>query len=84
MKKITTVLVGVKQFLLLFFLQDCCYLSALQCFRSNLHVHFNVDKKQRKLHRSLVSHLTVSKLLAALSSDIIRTVFLDVRFAVRF
>lgn len=55
------------------FLQDCCYLSALQCFRSNLQVHFNIlEKKQRKLyklHKSLGSHLTVRKLLAALLSD---------------
>uniref|UniRef100_A0A3Q3JYQ2 Interleukin n=1 Tax=Monopterus albus TaxID=43700 RepID=A0A3Q3JYQ2_MONAL len=35
-------------------IEDCCCLSALQCFRANLQVHFNVtDKKQGKLYKSL-------------------------------
>uniref|UniRef100_A0A3B4TWV1 Interleukin 21 n=1 Tax=Seriola dumerili TaxID=41447 RepID=A0A3B4TWV1_SERDU len=43
---------------------DCCCLSALQCFKANMQVHFNVTEgKEKKLYNSLKNHLTVSKLL---------------------
>nr|UXX34737.1 interleukin-21 protein [Channa argus] len=44
-------------------IEDCCCLSALQCFQRNLNEHFNMaEKKQQKLHRSLTSQITVKGL----------------------
>ncbi|XP_070769880.1 interleukin-21 [Enoplosus armatus] len=39
---------------------DCCCLSALQCFRANLQVQFNVTERKQtnKLYRSLKSSIT--------------------------
>uniref|UniRef100_A0A665TJ25 Interleukin n=1 Tax=Echeneis naucrates TaxID=173247 RepID=A0A665TJ25_ECHNA len=43
-------------------IEDCCCLSALQCFKANMEVHFNTtERNQKKLLKSLKSHLTVSK-----------------------
>ncbi|XP_068596943.1 interleukin-21 [Brachionichthys hirsutus] len=43
--------------------EDCCCLSALECYRANLHVQFNTtDRNHRKLSRSLKNHLTESGL----------------------
>ncbi|XP_034399994.1 interleukin-21 [Cyclopterus lumpus] len=39
--------------------EDCCCLSALQCFQENLHVQFNVtERTQGKLYKSLKSPIT--------------------------
>ncbi|XP_053285536.1 interleukin-21 isoform X2 [Pleuronectes platessa] len=41
--------------------EDCCYRSALQCFHSNLVVHFKATSKtQTKFNRSLRHPLTIS------------------------
>ncbi|KAG7517494.1 interleukin-21-like isoform X2 [Solea senegalensis] len=43
--------------------EDCCCQSALECFRANMQVHFNItEKKQSKLYRSLKKPLTLSSL----------------------
>ncbi|XP_077388942.1 interleukin-21 [Festucalex cinctus] len=40
-------------------IEECCCLSALQCFRNNLLVQFNVtEMKEVKLYRSLKHHIT--------------------------
>ncbi|KAK2848808.1 hypothetical protein Q5P01_008642 [Channa striata] len=40
-------------------IEDCCCLSALQCFRANMQVHFNMaEKKQSKLYKSLKHRYT--------------------------
>ncbi|KAM3612922.1 uncharacterized protein V6R79_017203 [Siganus canaliculatus] len=40
-------------------IEDCCCLSALQCFRNNLHGQFNVtERNQRQLYRSLKHSIT--------------------------
>ncbi|XP_035524676.1 interleukin-21 [Morone saxatilis] len=40
-------------------IEDCCSLSALRCFRANLHVKFNMtEKKHSKFHRSLSNPIT--------------------------
>lgn len=46
------------------FSQDCCSLSALECFRANLNVQFNATKEIQKLHRSL-GYFTVSSWVGA-------------------
>ncbi|XP_022616105.1 interleukin-21 [Seriola dumerili] len=44
-------------------IEDCCCLSALQCFKANMQVHFNVTEgKEKKLYNSLKNHLTVRSL----------------------
>ncbi|XP_026214398.1 interleukin-21 isoform X2 [Anabas testudineus] len=47
-------------------IEDCCYASALQCFRSNLELHFNAEtsanRKLKKLFKSLRNQLTVKAL----------------------
>ncbi|XP_008289221.1 interleukin-21 isoform X2 [Stegastes partitus] len=42
-------------------IEDCCCLSALECFRDNLKSPFNMtaQRKQRKLFLSLMNQLTV-------------------------
>uniref|UniRef100_A0A3P8RPL9 Interleukin n=1 Tax=Amphiprion percula TaxID=161767 RepID=A0A3P8RPL9_AMPPE len=42
-------------------IEDCCCLSALQCFRANLNVQFNITekRKQRRLYNSLRDPFTV-------------------------
>ncbi|CAN9514576.1 unnamed protein product [Ophioblennius macclurei] len=41
-------------------IEDCCCLSALQCYRASMQVQLNVtERKQGKLYRSLKHHLTV-------------------------
>uniref|UniRef100_A0A665TS72 Interleukin n=1 Tax=Echeneis naucrates TaxID=173247 RepID=A0A665TS72_ECHNA len=41
-------------------IEDCCCLSALQCFKANMEVHFNTtERNQKKLLKSLKSHLTM-------------------------
>ncbi|XP_058505025.1 interleukin-21 isoform X2 [Solea solea] len=43
--------------------EDCCCQSALECFRANMQVHFNIaEKTQSKLYKSLKKPLTVSSL----------------------
>ncbi|XP_074505176.1 interleukin-21 isoform X2 [Sebastes fasciatus] len=40
-------------------IEDCCCLSAWQCFRANLNVQFNVTEiRNKKLYRGLHSHIT--------------------------
>ncbi|XP_070693338.1 interleukin-21 [Pempheris klunzingeri] len=42
-------------------IEDCCCLSALQCFRANLQVQFNTTERTQstnKLYRSLTSSIT--------------------------
>ncbi|XP_044061888.1 interleukin-21 [Siniperca chuatsi] len=40
-------------------IEDCCCLSALQCFRANLQVQFNItERKTSKLYRSLKNSIT--------------------------
>uniref|UniRef100_A0A8C2ZEI9 Interleukin-21 n=1 Tax=Cyclopterus lumpus TaxID=8103 RepID=A0A8C2ZEI9_CYCLU len=42
--------------------EDCCCLSALQCFQENLHVQFNVtERTQGKLYKSLKSPITCGR-----------------------
>ncbi|AWP11683.1 putative interleukin-21-like [Scophthalmus maximus] len=44
-------------------IEDCCCLSALECFRANMQVHLNVTgRKLHKLLRSLKNPLTLSGL----------------------
>ncbi|XP_041800361.1 interleukin-21 isoform X2 [Chelmon rostratus] len=44
-------------------IEDCCCLSALHCFRTNLQVQFNITERNRsKLYRSLNHHFTESGL----------------------
>ncbi|XP_040904916.1 interleukin-21 [Toxotes jaculatrix] len=44
-------------------IENCCSLKALECFRANLKLHFNInEKKQSKLYRSLTHTLTVNGL----------------------
>ncbi|XP_068182448.1 interleukin-21 [Antennarius striatus] len=44
-------------------IEDCCCLSALECYRANLHVQFNTtERNHRQLSRSLKNHLTKSGL----------------------
>ncbi|XP_037636821.1 interleukin-21 isoform X1 [Sebastes umbrosus] len=40
-------------------IEDCCCLSAWQCFRANLNVQFNVTEiRNKQLYRGLHSHIT--------------------------
>ncbi|CAK6965338.1 interleukin-21 isoform X2 [Scomber scombrus] len=40
-------------------IEDCCSMSALQCYRANLQVFNSQDRKMSKLIKSLNSHITV-------------------------
>nr|XP_046261819.1 interleukin-21 isoform X2 [Scatophagus argus] len=55
-------------------IEDCCCLSALQCFRANLQVQFNMtERHQSKLYRSLRNPITESGLDFCNSQDVTST-----------
>ncbi|XP_045885712.1 interleukin-21 [Micropterus dolomieu] len=55
-------------------IEDCCCLSALQCFRANLQVKFNAaDRKTNKLYRSLSNPITERGLNFCNSGNVMST-----------
>lgn len=59
-QNVSAIMSLLNQSLLSFFLQDCCCLPALQCFRANFNLKFQAtERRHMRFYKSLLNPLTV-------------------------